>query len=105
MGCINQFIGGKPKMSETNYGNNENSGNRPKENIRVGNCKVAIWEQEGKNGKFLTVSTQRSYRDSNGEWKNTTQLRINDIPSMRTALQKAFEYAKINAAEGSGSDD
>ena len=77
----------------------ENSNKKkPVFKAKVGSCDVSVWENVTKNGdveaKFLTVSSHRNYKDKD-EWKTTNSLRVNDIPSMILALQKAYEFAKI----------
>jgi hypothetical protein len=36
------------------------------------------------------------YRDAQGNWKNTQYLRLNDIPKLILALQKAYEEITLN---------
>lgn len=67
--------------------------NKPVFKAKVGTIDAAVWEQDGKNGKFLTVSMHRNYKDGE-EWKKTNSLRVNDIPSVNLALAKCFEFAK-----------
>lgn len=86
-------------MSEnTSNGNGMSQRNAPVFSARAGDCEVAVWEQEGKNGSFLTVTSQRNYKDvATGDWKKTNTLRVNDIPKMQLLLGKAYEYAKLGA--------
>lgn len=76
----------------------ENEKNKPVFKAKFGTIDAAVWEQEGKDGKFLTVSASRNYKDGE-EWKKTNSLRVNDIPAMQTALQKCFEFAKQSAKQ------
>ena len=61
---------------------------------KVSTVEASVWENEGKEGSFFSVSMQRSYKDGE-EWKTTQTLRINDIPAMIVALKKCYEYTKI----------
>lgn len=72
--------------------------NTPVYKAKVGTIDAAVWEQDGKNGKFLTVSMHRNYKDGE-EWKKTNSLRVNDIPSVQLALAKCFEFAKMQGKE------
>ncbi len=74
-------------------------GNKPIKKFRAaGVLSVAVWENTGTSKrtgepvKFHTISTDRRYKNKDGEWKSTGTLRINDIPKMVLLLQKAYEY-------------
>lgn len=60
--------------------------------VRVGGVHVSIWKNESKNGRNKhSISVQRIYRKADGTWANTQYLRLNDIPKLILALQKAYE--------------
>ena len=45
-------------------------GNKPADEVRVGNVKIAIWRNTGSSGDFYTASSpQISYKDEQGNWK------------------------------------
>ena len=64
---------------------------------------MAVFENEivsgGKAMKLKKVSFQKRYKDSDGEWKNTNSLDVNDIPKAILALSKAYESLVLS--EGS----
>lgn len=66
----------------------------PIKNVRVGNVSVAIWENEriGKQGPFTaySVTMQSSYKDENGEYKNSDFINERDILLCAAALNKSF---------------
>ena len=72
--------------------------NKPIKKFRAGVLSVAVWENTGTSKrtgepvKFNTITTDRRYKDKEGEWKSTRTLRINDMPKMILLLQKAYEY-------------
>jgi len=73
------------------------SKNGPEKVFRTGAVNVSVWKNEatskdGSKGEFRTISIQRSYTDKSGEWKSTGTLRLNDLPRVTLALNKAFEY-------------
>lgn len=75
---------------------------------KVGMCEATVWEQDGKNGKFFTIATKRSYNAGTKEkpdWKDTNSLRVNDIPDMQLALSACYEYAKVTAKEKASEDE
>jgi len=74
--------------------------NVPVKKFQAGGVQVAVWENDGKEGKkFKSVSFQKSYKDSNDEWKHTSSLNANDLPKAIVALQKAFEWIVLKEPE------
>jgi hypothetical protein len=76
---------------------------KPEKSYRYGTINVAVFENEivsdGKTMKLKKVSFQKRYKDSDGEWKNTNNLDVNDIPKAILALSKAYESLVLS--EGS----
>lgn len=68
---------------------------KPIKKFKFGYCEVAIWEntvnEDGK--KMKSISTvQKSYKDSNGDWKTTTNLNPNDLPHAIMCFQEALKF-------------
>ena len=79
---------------------------KPEKRFRCGGCETTVFENEiirgGKTMKIKKVSFQKRYKDSDGEWKTTHSLDINEIPKAILALSKAYEYLVLgNGAEES----
>ncbi len=71
----------------------------PIKKFSAGGIQVAIWENEGKEGRvFHSVSFDRRYKDKE-EWKSTNSLKTNDIPKAIIALQKSYEYLVLKEPE------
>ena len=67
----------------------------PVKKIKIGGIEVAVWENTSKEGnKFFTTTMERNYKDGE-DWKKTNSLRVNDLPKVILALQKAFEFTVI----------
>ena len=71
--------------------------NQPEKQFKVGGVCVAIWRTERTDGngeKYDTrhVTLDRAFKETDGNWKHTGSMRVNDIPKATLALQKAFEY-------------
>lgn len=78
--------------------------NMPLKSFRSGAIQVAIWENtaqgpDGQAQKFRTVSFDRRYKDKDGNWQSTNQLRINDLPKAALILNKAYEYLVLIGEE------
>lgn len=67
--------------------------------FNAGSVSVAVWENEGKEGKpFSSVSIQKNYKVGE-EWKSTNSLNVNEIPKAILALQKAYEHLALKEPE------
>ena len=61
--------------------NNPSQGNnrrRPVHEIRFGNIKAAVWENQNANGSWHSVSLSRSYKDGE-EWRNVDSFGKDDL--------------------------
>jgi len=82
-------------MAFGNTANTEKVGGKKPSNVeKVGGITASTWENDGKNGKFYTVTLQRCYKDGE-EFKYTGNLRVNDLPKAILALQKTYEKAVV----------
>ena len=76
--------------------NIESGKNKPEKRFAAGAVSATIWKNErvfdGKETEFLSVTLQRSYKDKEGNWKHTGNLRLNDLPKATLVLHKAYEY-------------
>ena len=43
-----------------------------------------FWQNEGQNGPFYTITFSRSYKDREGNWQRTSNLRHKDMPHVQT---------------------
>ncbi|MGM5483842.1 MAG: hypothetical protein ACQER9_02905 [Nanobdellota archaeon] len=77
--------------------------NLPEKKFVAGAVSATIWRNEQtKNNEeisFNTVSLQRRYTDKEGNWKNTNNLRVNDLPKATLVLQKAYEYINLKTGD------
>lgn len=74
--------------------------NAPEKKFRASPVTATIWAnetktKEGETKLFRTISVERSYRNKDGVWQNTTSLRVNDLPKAMLVLQKSYEYITL----------
>lgn len=72
-------------------------GNQPEKKFVHGAISATVWVNEGKDNQgnateFRTISLQRSYTDQQGNWQNTSTLRMNDVPKAMCVLQEAYKH-------------
>ncbi len=78
----------------------------PIKKIAVGRIQVAVWENEGKEGRnYYSVSFDKRYKDKNDEWKSSNSLRANDIPKAVLALEKAYEFLSLKETGQQGNKE
>ncbi len=78
----------------------------PEKKFRAGGVTATIWSNEltGKNGKPFKVNNTniaKSYKDKDGQWKETDSFQLQDLPKVALIAQKAFEYLVM----GKGKDE
>ena len=69
---------------------------KPEKKFKAGSVEASVWQNEGKNGKYLVVKLSRNYMDKENNWKTTSSFRETDIPKAGLVLEKAYEYLQFN---------
>lgn len=65
----------------------------PIDRIRVGNgIRASIWENESKNGSWLSVTIDRSYKDGGDKTQYSTRFTKNDLLFVAKAAEMAFSW-------------
>ena len=79
---------------------------KPEKRFQCGAVEASIFENEthqnGKPIKIKKVAFQKRYKSSDGSWKSTTSLDVNDLPKAILALRKAYEYLVLTPGSGEG---
>ncbi|MBT4823652.1 hypothetical protein HN695_04640 [Candidatus Woesearchaeota archaeon] len=74
----------------------ENQTNMPEKKFSAGAISATIWsnngQKDGKEYNFSSLSLGRCYKDKEGKWQNTNNLRVADLPKAVVVLSKAYEY-------------
>ena len=75
----------------------------PIKKFSAGAVHVAVWENETQSAEgsssYNTISITRRYKAKDGEWKNSSSLRLNDVPKAVLALQEAYKYLALKEPE------
>ena len=69
--------------------------NKPVHTVRHRSIKATIWKNERSNGPMYNVTVARSYRDDNGEWKDTHSIGYDDLMNVAALMYEA--HAHISA--------
>lgn len=70
--------------------------NKPATTFRRGSIKAAVWENTGKDGLFHTVTFSRSYKDAEGNWKNTDSFAGSDLDDLQAVAFQANLFIMKN---------
>jgi len=84
--------------------------NAPVKKYQFGNVVVNVWETTVGKGKdsftAQSVSVNKSYKDKDGKWQQSTSFKFSEIPFVIMALEKAMEdkYLREDISEVSFED-
>lgn len=74
--------------------------NKPVHTVRHRSIKATIWKNETSNGPMYNVTVVRSYRDDNGEWKDSHSIGYDDLGNVAALMYEAHAYiSQLRAAE------
>jgi len=65
--------------------------NAPRDVLRDGALKASIWRNEGEKGPFYSASLSRTYRDQNGEPRETHSFAGNELLRVSELARKAYD--------------
>jgi hypothetical protein len=71
--------------------NNGASINPPADVIRDGNLKASIWRNESENGSFYATTFSRSYKDREGQYRETNSFVAADLLKLSKLADQAYE--------------
>jgi len=72
----------------------QDQGRQPVETIRDGAIKMSIWRNEGQDGPFFSTSVNRTYRDDEGQLRDTNSFTGADLLKVSELARQA--YARTN---------
>lgn len=80
---------------------------KPVKVFRAGSVKATIWskvvKKDNKEFTFYTTTIERSYKDKEDNWKNTSSFEKDDLQKVAVVTRLAHEYLYI--AQENTSDD
>lgn len=69
--------------------------NKPIDTIRDGSLKATVWENEGEKGPYYNVTFAKTYKDEQGNYRDTQSFTGAD--TLRVAELARTAYARTNA--------
>ncbi|MDH5721909.1 MAG: hypothetical protein OEY94_01125 [Alphaproteobacteria bacterium] len=66
----------------------------PQETLRDANLKASIWRNESEQGSYFTTTLARTYKDEQGNYRDTNSFGQNDL--LRLAELSRSAYNRVN---------
>ena len=74
---------------------------KPLNKLRIGLMYATVWQRITAEGTFYSVSFERRYRDSEGNWKSTHSYNAEDLLALAKLADMAHtEIANLRAGSG-----
>ena len=64
---------------------------KPIQEVRIGNIKAALWQNQTDNGTRFNVTFQRIYRDEQNKWQSTDSFGRDDLLVLAKVAERAFD--------------
>tara|TARA_R110001599_G_scaffold25282_8_gene90576 strand:+ start:1919 stop:2260 length:342 start_codon:yes stop_codon:yes gene_type:complete len=77
-------------MERNKDDNRQTEPKQPADVIRDGNLKASIWRNEGESGPFYATSFARSYKDRDGEYRDTHSFVATDLLKLSELARTAY---------------
>lgn len=65
---------------------------QPVQEVRIGNIKAALWQNQTDSGIRYNVTFQRLYRDDAGKWQSTESFGRDDLLVLAKVAERAFDH-------------
>jgi len=87
-----------------------NGSTKPIKKFQAGGISAAVWKNlvklgNGSEGSMLSVTLDRRYKDSQGEWQSSSSYRLNDLPKTVLVLTQAYSYLATAGDKDVDADD
>jgi hypothetical protein len=66
--------------------------NQPVQKFRFYDVTATVWENQGENGTFYTVTTERTFRDKDGAFKSTHSYSGSQLVALIHVADLAHRY-------------
>ena len=80
----------EPQSEEQPQAQPEPAQQRPADTLRDGNIKATIWERQGETGPFHATTLARTYRDEQGEYRDSHSFSGTDLLRVSELAKDAY---------------
>lgn len=72
----------------------DRTNDRPADTLREGSLKAAIWRNESEKGAYHSVTLARTYKDKNGDLRDTSSFRAKDMLELSELTRRAHHTSR-----------
>ncbi len=76
-----------------------NTKTKPAHSIREADVKATIWRNHGENGDFYNVTLSRTFKDEEGNPKNTNSFGLYDLTKIEMVVRNARTWIMDQSGE------
>ncbi len=77
----------------------------PADTLRDGNLKATIWRNEGEKGPYFTTTLSRSYKDGDGNYRDTQSFASSDLLRVSELARQAHNHTNVLKRDAYRDDD
>lgn len=107
---IEKFVAEKEEKEADIRGNTEEKpnakGNKPVYRFQCGNVSASVfyheYEKDGITYPTHNIAIERSYKDSEDNWKSSSTFRVKDLHKVITVAQMAYEAIELSKPQSDG---
>jgi len=70
--------------------------NKPIKNFKEGQVTLSVWQKDYNGKPIYSYSYQKSYKDKQGQWQNTTFLNKTDLKDLSFLIDTVIQQGIIN---------
>jgi len=75
--------------------------NQPEKKFSTGAISATVWKnvrttKDGKTFETRSISLERRYTDTKGDWQTSHNLRLGDLPKAALVLDEAYRYLVLH---------
>ena len=66
--------------------------------FRAGSVEATVWtenSQDGHSNRDIEIRVSRSYQDSDGTWRHSNRLKMNDLPRVLLVTEAAYRFLAL----------
>ena len=68
---------------------------KPEFTVKAGGIQVSVWPNKTDKGTFRSITINKSYKDSAGNWKQSKSFKVTDLDKIRVAIDEVLRYVYL----------
>ena len=89
-------------QSQTAANDEQPSSRRPERTFKQGGVEVSVWKNRGETGDMYNTTIRNTYKDEEGNWKDTSNFGPADLAVLAQLSGQAFQAIVELKSQGRG---